>query len=306
MLNVTLPNLVINIGFLEHLLLAIGILATTITAAILVRLVFRRWVSHALPRHIYKPLENIVFYLIVGIGIASSLSPFGVDLTFLVITGGIAGIVLGFASQTIFSNMLGGMFLFIERPFRVGDPVNIGGNQGVVVDVNMFSTVIRTWDGVLVRIPNEKTFNETILNFAKTAARRIEYDIGISYTSDVDKAKNAILEVISDHPYCLIRPEPEVFVKEFADSAIVLTIRCWTPVQTWFETRNSLLKLIYDSLRKHKIEIPYPQLDVHIKDISTPFIIGNSGGASHAQFGHSIGGEELGAPRASSKGGNDE
>ena len=254
-------------AFLEKMLVAVGVAAASVLVALLVRSAARRWLRPLLPHHVYKPIENVVFYAVLGIGVASALAPFGVDISILLVTGGVAGIVIGIASQTVVSNLLGGVFLLVERPFQIGDPVELNGVEGVVIDVNAFSTVIRTWDGRVVRVPNEKAFNSVLSNLAKTAARRLDLAVGISYGSDVETAREAVLRVIDDYPYCLVRPPPEVFVEEFADSAIVLRIRCWTPSVTWFEARRELLERVLREFRRVGVEIPFPQLDLHVKDL---------------------------------------
>ncbi len=265
-------NLLSSPTDMQRLLLAVASMAAAIVVALLVRSATRRWLRPLLPHHIYKPLENIIFYGVLGTGVAASLAPFGIDLSILLVTGGVAGIVIGIASQTVVSNLLGGLFLLVERPFQIGDPVNMDGVEGVVVDVNAFSTVVRTWDGMVVRVPNEKAFNSIVANLAKTAARRIDLRVGVSYSTDTGKAREAILSVIEDYPYCLVRPPPEVYVEEFGDSAIIVRVRCWVPSLTWFEARRELLERILREFRRRGIEIPFPQLDLHVKDLPRELI----------------------------------
>ncbi len=243
-----------------------GILAATGLIVFLVRAALRRWVRGVLPVHVYRALENAVVYTIAFLGGVSALAPLGINLTGLLVAGGIAGIVIGFASQQVFSNILSGLFLLVERPFTIGDPVNIDGVAGQVVDINVFSTRVRAWEGYIVRLPNTKVLGATIHNYKKTRVRRVELKVGISYSSSIEKAREAVMKVIADHPYCLEKPDPEVFVEDFADSAIVLNIRCWAPSEVWFDTKKTLLELIKKVFDEEGIEIPFPQLDLHIRD----------------------------------------
>ncbi len=241
-------------------------IALTVVIASGIKLIMRKLVSSKLPRHIYVPIERVIFYSIIAIGVTAALSPLGIDLTGLLVAGGVTGVVVGFAAQTVVANALSGIFLHIDRPLKLGDPVQVENVSGHVVDISIFSTRIKTWDGNIVRIPNDKLFSSLITNYTASVARRIEFKIGISYSSDIGKAKEAILKVLNDHPLVLVNPPPEVFVEDFGDSAIVLAARCWAPAQLWFATKKQLLELIKKAFDEVGVEIPFPQLDLHVKE----------------------------------------
>jgi len=253
----------------DQLLKYVGVaaaIAVVIVVAFFIRLSLRRGLKPRVEPHVYAVIEKVVVYGVVALGVMASLSPLGIDLTGLLVAGGIAGIVIGLASQTVFSNLISGVFLYIDRPLQIGDPVSVGDVSGQVIDISVLSTKIRSWDGYIVRVPNDKVFQSAIMNYGRAVARRVVYSIGISYGSDVGRAREAILKVMEDHPFVLKEPPPEVFVNEFADSAIVLTARCWTPSQVWFPTKAALLEVIREELKKHGVEIPFPQLDLHVKE----------------------------------------
>lgn len=248
------------------LIFVIGLfLATTI------RRWMRRSLSTKIPLHIYKPLENLVFYVILFIAAVSALRPFGLDLGSLIVAGGLASIVIGLAAQDTLGDIISGVFLMIEQPLRIGDPVEINGIAGEVIDVRVLSTLIRTWDGHLVRIPNRTVFNTVIVNYVRTRARRIDFRIGVHYESDVGKAIKVIQSLIDESPYCLLHPAPEIYVDEYSDSSIVLRIRCWTPSRLWYPAKMYLQTALKDELEKNGIRIPYPQLDLHIVSAETEF-----------------------------------
>jgi len=251
--------------FLKFLGVAAAV-GLTVAIALGIRLALRKLVSSKLPRHIYVPIERIVFYGIIAAGVTAALSPLGIDLTGLLVAGGVMGIVVGFAAQTVVANALSGIFLHIDRPLKLGDPVQVENISGHVIDISIFSTKIKTWDGNIVRIPNDKLFSTLITNYTASVARRIEFKIGISYSSDIGKAKEAILRVFNDHPLVLINPPPEVFVDDFGDSAIVLAARCWVPAPLWLRIRKELLELIKKAFDEAGVEIPFPQLDLHVKE----------------------------------------
>ena len=227
--------------------------------ALIIRYVLRRSVSKKFPQYIYIPLERLIFYAIIIVVTIAALRPLGLDLSGLLIAGGIIGIAVGFASQTVVANMLSGIFLFIDRPLKIGDPVRVEGIEGRVVDISVFSTKIRAWDGYIVRIPNDKVFGSIITNFERTPVRRIAFKIGISYSSDVEKARKAILKAMEEHPFALVEPAPEVYVDDFGENAIILSARCWAPAPVWFATKKDLLEAIKNELTRAGIEIPFPQ-----------------------------------------------
>ena len=249
---------------LSYLSIAAGIVATVVIA-LLVRYGMRRGLRPRMPLHVYQPLEKVVFYGIVVLGVIASLAPLGLSLTGLLVTGGILGIIIGFAAQTTISNFLAGIFLFIDRPFKVGDPVSIGSVSGVVTEISILSTKVRTWDGYVVRMPNQDVFTATISNYSRNVARRIVIQVGIAYGSDIARAKEAIMRALEEHPYVLVKPAPDVFVDSFGDSAIILNVRAWAPNKVWFATRMQLPDIIKKALDDAGIEIPFPQLDVYIK-----------------------------------------
>lgn len=249
-----------------NVLKAALIFAAGLFIAVLVRNIMRRSLSPRLPVHVYKPIEALVYYSLLILAGIGALSPFGISLTSLIIAGGFAGIVVGLATQNALSNLVSGLMLLVEQPLRIGDPVSVSGYSGVVVGISVLSTQIRTWEGPIVRIPNNEVFNSIITNYSRMRARRVEFNIGIHYESDLEKAIRVVRELMEEHPLCLVNPAPEVFVNNYGDSAIVLTMRCWAPSQAWFATKIDIQTRLKAVLDEAGIKIPYPQLDVHFTD----------------------------------------
>lgn len=269
--NLTTSTVTIHImghtfeGIYTYIIIAAGIIATILIALIL-RYWMRRGVKPRLPPHVYNPLEKLLIYGIVIVGIITSLSPLGLDLTGLLVAGGFLGIIVGLAVQTVASNMFSGIILYFERPFKIGDAIQIGEFGGVVEDISIMSLKLRRWDGVLVRISNSEVFSSRIMNFGKAVARRFSFRIGISYGSDIEKARQALKEILEEHPWVLTQPPPEVNVVEYGDSSIVLEVRGWTPSSEWFSTYMEVIREAKSKLDEVGIEIPFPQIDVHIKE----------------------------------------
>lgn len=186
------------------------------------------------------------------------------DLSGLLVAGGLAGIVIGFASQSVVSNFLSGMLLIVEHPIKMGDEVAIGTVTGYVEDIHIMSTHLRTYDGVFVRMPNQVVFQSNISNYVANAARRIQYTLGIRYRDDAARAIEVVTEVAGRHPFVLREPEPRAFVSDLADSQVELTIRVWTPSPRWERTRNELLLEFKQGLEANGIEFPFPQREVRL------------------------------------------
>ena len=257
----------LGFGWLYHIdwirvLIALAVFFTGIFISLLIRRIIYRVSIKFMPKDISSILSKVVYYVLVIIVVISTFGVLGVDLTGFIIAGGILGIILGFALQSITSNFVSGLFLFWERPLKIGDLVEIDGQIGRVVDISIISTKIVGLDGVLIRIPNEKIFQAIINNPSKTIARRIDFVVGISYRSDAEKAYNVIRDIVLKHPFVLVYPEPEIFVEELGDSSVNIRVRVWAPTSEWYNVRKELLWKIKKALDQAGIEIPYPQHDL--------------------------------------------
>lgn len=227
--------------------------------------IVERALRKTMPTGTAKSLSRIIYYAFIFILVLFVLSLVGVNVQILLAAGGVLGVAIGFASQKTVSNLISGIFLYIDRPMDIGDSVDIEGTGGTVLDISPLSTRLRSWDGPVIRIPNSKVFDSKITNYKKTAARRIEYKIGISYRSKVDKAVKIIKKLLDDEAFVLDSPGPTIWVSNLADSAVELTVRAWAPASKRFSVKTAMLQKIYEALVKNKIEIPYPQMDVHLK-----------------------------------------
>lgn len=154
----------------------------------------------------------------------------------------------------------------VERPIRIGNTVNIGDITGIVEDIRIISTTLRTFDGFQVRIPNEKVFTANISNYVTNVVRRFEYDVGIRYSDDADKAITIIKELINFEPFALKNPEPLVWVSKLGDNAVNVNVKIWAPVSEWWALRTSMLWRIKKALEQQGIEIAFPQRVVWFGD----------------------------------------
>jgi small-conductance mechanosensitive channel len=244
---------------LIDLLIVVLTIVVAVIIAKIVTLNLRKTLSDKVRKDELEIIVRIAYAVIIGIAIISVLPILGMNLSGLLVAGGIAGIVIGFASQSVVSNLISGLFLMTERPIKIGDAVKVGDITGVVEDIHVMSTIVRTFDGVYVRMPNESVFTSSILNYLANVARRFEYVVGIRYSDDAEKAIRIIKEIIDEHPLTLVNPEAQIFVDNLGDNSVNIIVRIWAPSTHWYPVKMELLWKIKKTLEENGIEIPFPQ-----------------------------------------------
>lgn len=241
---------------------------TLITSVIIISMILGKILSMYLMKALQDKLDRkqlsmllkLMRYSFVFVAIVFFIIPvMGVELSSMLLAGGVLGIILGIAGQSIVANLISGIFLTLERPIKIGDQVNIDGNAGIIEDITFVSTIIRTFDGLYVRLPNEKVFINNITNYAVNVARRFEYVIGITYDSDAEKAISIIKAIIDDDPIAFKNPSPTVFVDKLDDNAVNIFIRIWAPSSEWYSVKTRILWVIKTTLEENGIKIALPQ-----------------------------------------------
>jgi len=226
------------------------------------RTIFNKYYAPVLPEHTAKNFGKMLYFGIIIISFLIFTTTTGIDFSGLVVAGGILGIVIGFATQSVVSNVLSGIFLLIEKPAKQGDAVELPDSNisGSFVDVGTFSTRVRKFDGTIMRIPNEKFFTSNIRVLTDSPVRRHEAVIGIAYKEDIDAAIEVLRKTITSRmPFVLHEPEPEFRVEELGDSSVNISILVWHPKQDWLKVSPILLKIAKNALDDVGIEIPFPQ-----------------------------------------------
>lgn len=256
------------------ILLTIAIIVAGFAIAHAVRLLTTRYIGTKLPAGTRRTTGRIVYYGIIAVALLSALGVSGLDLSGIFLAGGFAGIVIGFATQSLFSNLISGIFLHIDKPMRIGDPVLITGKlpevAGVVVEITALSSRMRMFDGTYVRLPNSDVFLSQIRNFSSATAKRVELTIGIAYKEDTSRVIALIRKSLQDVPLVLVEPAPDLYVDELADSSVNINVWCWVPFAVWFDMKKQLLEQIKVLLDTNGIEIPFPQRVVHTTRIEKP------------------------------------
>lgn len=207
-------------------------------------------------------IKKMVRWVIYLIGFLILSPQLHLDLSGLMVAGGVVAVAFGFASQNTLSNFVAGVLLMFERPITVGDNISVKGIEGYVEDIGLLSTKVRTYEGIYVRIPNDSLFTSDITNYVSNVVRRFEYSVDISYSEDAEKAIKIIKEVVDRHPYALKNPAPGVYVNKLGASGIEIKIRIWSPSGYWWDARTELLWSIFKALKNADVEIPFDQLVV--------------------------------------------
>lgn len=251
----------VTLGALLKFLL---ILSFSILISRILTLYLRRSLKDKVSKDVGETVLKFLYYGSLIIVFISILPLIGLDPSGLLLAGGITGIILGFASQNIVGNLVSGFFLMVERPIKIGDQVQINDISGYVTDIRIISTLMRTYDGLLVRIPNQQVFTTNITNIVGHPVRRFEWTIGIRYSDDANAAIWIIKDLIDKEPFALLNPSPSVFVNDLGESSVKIIIRIWAPVSEWFGMKIRLLWLIKQTLEENGIEIQFPQRVVHI------------------------------------------
>lgn len=224
------------------------------------RIVSKILTKHHIDITVSKFIVNGVKLLIMVFVAIVALGKFGIEVAPLIAGLSVAGFGLSFALQGPLSNYASGATLIFTKPFKVGDIIEVAGIEGEVTDIKLPRTEIRTLDGTTIVVPNKHIIGEIIHNNSDT--KRLDLNVGVSYSSDVDKAIQIIKDTIRADKR--IAREPLVGISQFADSSINLYARIWCKQNDYWQLMFDLNKAIWDAFKKNSIDIPFPQRDVHI------------------------------------------
>lgn len=212
-------------------------------------------------------VDSLLKYGLYALLVFSLISSLGFDTTSVAAVLASGGVAIGLALQGSLSNFAGGVLILLLKPFVVGDYIieDTNGKEGTVKEIQIFYTKLSTIDNKTIVIPNGMLTNNSITNATAKDERQLDLRVGISYDADIRQAKNVIEELL-EKDECIIKSEQiNVFVHELAESAVVLGIRAWVKNEEYWTTRWRLLEEIKLSLDENGIEIPYPQMTVHMQ-----------------------------------------
>ena len=213
-----------------------------------------------------KFLISLINAILYAILVFMAIEKIGFNSASVVAILGSAGIALGLALQGSLANFAGGVLILLMRPFKVGDYIISKEGEGTVSIIGLVYTTLKTVDNKLIVIPNGTLAGDSLTNVTAQEKRRVDIKVGIGYSSDLRKAKNIIKEIYEEHPLVLKEDEIIVFVDDLADSSVMIGGRGWTATENYWTVRWELLESIKLKFDEAGIEIPFNQLDVHVKE----------------------------------------
>ena len=265
-LDIVIQNLIdsgISAG--KHIIAAILIF---IVGRFIIKLINRLVASILQRRHIeisvqtfLSSLVNIILTILLIITVIGAL---GVNTTSFAALIASAGVAIGMALSGNLQNFAGGLIILLFKPYRVGDFIDVCGVQGTVSAVQIFHTILLTPDNKAVYLPNGSTSSSTITNYSRENKRRIEWTFGIDYGEDVNRARTAILSVITADARILNEPAPFVAVGGLSDSSVDIIVRVWVPTEEYWNVYYDMHQRVYETFNEQKINFPYPQQTVHL------------------------------------------
>jgi len=209
-------------------------------------------------------VSSLVYYAVLVFAIIAAISKLGVQTTSFIAVLGAAGLAVGLALQGSLANFASGVLILIFRPFKVGDFINAAGSDGVVQEVGIFTTTLTSLDNKKIIIPNSAVTGGTITNVTANDTRRVDLTAGISYSADMNRARQVIEEMLANHPKVLKDPAPTVAVVALADSSVNLVVRPWCRTSDYWDVYFSVTQGVKEALDGADISIPFPQQDVHL------------------------------------------
>lgn len=206
-------------------------------------------------------------YAMIAFAIVAALGRVGVETSSIIAVIGAAGLAIGLALQGSLGNFAAGVLLVTLRPIRAGEYVNLGAVAGTIEEVHIFSTTLRTVDNKMVVIPNGKIIAGEIINYSRQHERRIDITVGVAYNTPIEHFRNVIKTVIMLDPRILHAKGHTVRLNEFAPSSLNFVVRVWAENKHYWEVYFDLMENIKNALDENQIQMPFPQMDVHLNDL---------------------------------------
>jgi len=244
-----------------------------------VGIVFARMVSGGVLRALRHRMNvqeamlarRMVYYLLLGLVLAATMHQLGFQLGVLLGAAGILTVAIGFASQTSAANLISGLFLIAERPFVVGDLLDVDGRVGEVLSIDLLSVKLRTFDNLMVRVPNEQMIKSTFINLSRFPIRRLDLQIGVAYKEDMEKVRRILMDVADRNALSLDEPVPLFIYKGYGDSALEIQFSVWAKRENFLPLRNSIYEEIKVAFDANGIEIPFPHRTLYAGSVTDPF-----------------------------------
>ena len=233
----------------------------------IVNKIFKKYSKNLpLEKNITKVINKIIDVLIIFFAIMIIASALGINTSSLIAAFSIFGLAISLSVQNIMSNVANAINIYANHPFKIDDYVDIDGIEGTVTEIGFMFTKIKTYKNEMIYMPNSKVGSAIIKNYSYEKYRRIEYTIGVSYNNNIEDVKKALIEILNEEPLIVKTEEISVFVNDYAESSIDITLRAYTKNADYLKCLWSVKEHIKPKFDKYNISIPYPQMDLHMKD----------------------------------------
>lgn len=209
-------------------------------------------------------IAKLVWWGVILLAGLACLSKFGIETTSFAAVIGAAGFAVGLAFQGTLSNFAAGAMLLVFRPYKVGDVVNVADNLGKVDEIELFTTTIDTFDNRRIIIPNSEIYGAVIENITYHHKRRVDVDVGVGYGADIDETRRVLTEAANATEGGLADPEPDIVLQGLGGSSVDWSVRVWGPTSDYLAIKQALIRQVKMNLDAASIEIPFPQMDVHL------------------------------------------
>lgn len=243
----------------------------------------RAWVSKKYSLQHGLVAGKFVLYPGLLLVLITALQELGFSLTPLLGAAGIAGIAIGFASQTSVSNVISGFFLIAERPFEIDDVIQVGPTVGRVLSIDTLSVKLRTFDSRFIRIPNETIVKSEVTTITRFPIRRLDLNVGVAYKEDIPRIREMLVELAGRNPRALMEPAPMVFFDGYGQSSLDLRLTVWTTRENYWKLKNSMLEEIKTHFDEMGVEIPFPHRTLYAGSVTDPFPVRVMGEESDSQ-----------------------
>ena len=214
--------------------------------------------------------QRLTSWLLISLLLLTALHELGFHLGVMLGAAGVLTVAVGFASQTSASNLISGLFLMFERPFVVGDVIEIEGRKGEVLSIDLLSVKLRTFDNLLVRIPNEDIFKRHIVNLSHYPIRRVDIVVGVGYSEELGRVREVLMSVAEENPLCMTEPEPLLIFQGYGDSGVQFKFAVWGARENYLVLLNSMSTGIKQALDAAGIEIPFPHRTLYTGKHTSP------------------------------------
>jgi small conductance mechanosensitive channel len=258
-----IQELVVLYG-MKLIFFVLGVIATIVVSKWLASLTRKALRKGGIDESLQAFIGKMVKWAVLAAGLVSCLGIFGIETASFAAILAAVGFTVGMALQGTLSNFASGVMLLIFKPFVPGDVVQIAGDTGVVAGVDIFNTMIDTFDNRRIIVPNSNVFGKTIENISFHATRRVSVSVGSAYDADMDQTRKVLLDTAKQTPHILNDPEPAVVLDGLGDSSINWSVRVWTKKEDFWPVRDQLTRDVKYALDEAGIGIPFPQRDIHL------------------------------------------